>query len=41
MPSWNYNARNNISFSVSEIYFVYLMAPIDFTNDQNALRGVI
>ena len=34
-----YNARNNISFSVSKIYFIYLMAPIDFSKDQNTRRG--
>ena len=39
--SWNYNARNNISFSVSKIYFVYLMARVDLTNHQNFVRGVI
>ena len=31
--SWNYNTRNNISFSVSKISFIYLMAPINFIND--------
>ena len=36
---WNYNARNNISFSVSKIYFIYLMAPIHFSKDQNTRRG--
>ena len=24
VPSWNYKARNNISFSFSKIFFVYL-----------------
>ena len=37
----NYNTRNNISFSVSKIYFIYIMASIDFTDDQNAMRRVI
>ena len=32
--------RNNNSSSVSEISFMYLMAPIDFTNDQNTMREV-
>ena len=27
--------KEYISFSVSKIYFIYLMAPIDSTNDQN------
>ena len=30
---------NNISFVVCKIYFIYLLAPIDFTNDQN-MRSV-
>ena len=37
----NYNTRNNISFSVSKIHFIYIMASIDFTDDQNAMRRVI
>ena len=37
----NYNTRNNISFSVSKIYFIYIMASIDFTDDQNAMRRVV
>ena len=32
--------KNNNSSSVSEISFIYLMAPIDFTNDQNTMREV-
>ena len=41
--SWiaNPNERNTISFSVGKISFIYLMTPIDFTNDQNAMRRVI
>ena len=34
---WNYNTRNTISFSVSKIYFINLMTPFDFTNDQNTM----
>ena len=30
-----------ISFSVSKIPFIYLMAPVDFTNDGNTMHGVI
>ena len=34
--SWIYNnTRNTISFSVSKIYFIFLMTPIDSNNDQN------
>ena len=34
--AWKYNnTRNTISFSVSKIYFIFLMTPIDSTNDQN------
>ena len=33
--AWKYNNRNTISFSVSKISFVFLMTPIDSTNDQN------
>ena len=33
---WKYNnTRNTISFSVSKISFIFLMTPIDSTNDQN------
>ena len=33
---WKYNnTRNTISFSVSEISFIFLMTPINSTNDQN------
>ena len=38
---WNYNTKNNISFSVSQNSSMYLMVPIDFTNDQNNMRRVI
>ena len=41
VEAWNHNTRNNISFSVSKITFIYLMAPIDFNNDKNTMRGVI
>ena len=30
--------RTTIYFSVSKIYFRYLMTPIDSTNDQNTMR---
>ena len=33
--AWKCNNRNTISFSVSKISFVFLMTPIDSTNDQN------
>ena len=34
--TWKYNnTRNTISFSVSKMSFIFLMTPIDFTNDQN------
>ena len=34
--AWKYNnTRNTISFSVSKISFIFLMTPIDSTNDQN------
>ena len=33
--------KYNISFSVRKIAFIYLIAPTDFTNDQNNLSGVI
>ena len=36
MP-WNYNARNTVSFSVSKFFFIYLMTPVDSTNDQNTM----
>ena len=36
-----YNARNNISFSLSEIFCIHLMASIGFINDQNTMRRVI
>ena len=39
--TWNFNSRKNISFSVSKISVAYFMAPIDFTHDQNTIRGVI
>ena len=29
------NTRNAMSFSVSKISFIFLMAPIDSANDQN------
>ena len=33
---WKYNkTRNIISFSVSKTFFIFLMSPIDSTNDQN------
>ena len=41
LQPWNYNTRNNISFPVSKISLVYLMASINFTNNQNTLRRVI
>lgn len=34
LSQWNYDTRSNISFSVSKIYFKYLIVPIDFNNDQ-------
>ena len=34
--SWKYNnTSNTISFSVSKTSFIFLMTPIDSTNDQN------
>ena len=36
----NYDTKNNISVSVIKISFIYLIIPIDFTNDQNAMRWV-
>ena len=30
-----YSTRNNIYFSGSKVYFIYLVVPIDFTNHQN------
>ena len=34
--AWKYNnKRNTISFLVSKISFIFLMIPIDSTNDQN------
>ena len=33
--AWKYDNRNNISFSVSKISFIFLMTSIDSTNDQN------
>ena len=36
----NYDTKNNISVSVIKIFFIYLIIPIDFTNDQNAMRWV-
>ena len=41
IKAWNYNTRNTISFSVSRIYFIYLMTHIDSTNDQNTTHRVI
>ena len=38
---WNYNTKKRIYFSVTKITFIYLMAPIDFNNDQNTMCGVI
>ena len=38
--SWNYNTRNNISFSVRKISSTYLMILIDFNIDQNVTRRV-
>lgn len=32
---------NSFFFSFSKIYFMYLMAPTDFTNDQNTIHKVI
>ena len=37
---WNYNTRNNISFSVRKISSTYLMILIDFNIDQNVTRRV-
>ena len=39
--SWNYSTKNEISFFANKIYLIYLMAPIDFTKDQNTMYGVI
>ena len=39
--SWSCNTRNSISFSDIKIYFKYLMAPFEFTNDQNTIRRFI
>ena len=39
--SWNYNARNIISFSFSEVSFTNLMTPINSTNDQNTMCRVM
>ena len=36
----NYDTKNNISVSVIKISFIYLIIPIDFTNDQNAMLWV-
>ena len=36
----NYDTKNNISVSVIKISFIYLIIPIDFTNDQNAMSWV-
>ena len=38
---WNYNARNTISFYVSEMSFIYSLTNIDSANDQNTMRRVI
>ena len=38
---WNYNARNTISFYVSEMSFIYLLTNNDSANDQNIMRRVI
>ena len=38
---WNYNARNTISFYVSEMSFIYLLTNNDSANDQNTMRRVI
>lgn len=38
---WNYNTRNNISFTISKFTLIYLIVSIDFTNDQNAMHRVI
>ena len=32
-----YNTRNNISFLSLKLYLIYLIAPTDFTNDQNTI----
>ena len=34
LSQWNYHTRSKMSFSVSKIYFKYLIVPIDFNNDQ-------
>ena len=39
--SWDYNTRSNISFSLSKIYFTYLMTPTDFTNDKSTIGRLI
>ena len=36
---WNQNTRSD--FFVSKIFFIYLMTPADFANDQNTLGRVI
>ena len=36
--AWTCNPRKTISFSVSKISFIYLMTPIDSTNDQNTMH---
>ena len=44
MHTRNYNTRNNVSFSVSKIYLIYLMPPPDFINTKyyrNAMHEVI
>ena len=33
--AWKYNNRNTIAFAVSKISVIFLMTPIDSTNDQN------
>ena len=33
--AWKYNNRSTISFSVSKISYIFLMTPIDSTNEQN------
>lgn len=40
--SWNYNTWKNISFPVSENYFIYLMTPVNCTGEQiNVILGYI
>ena len=39
--SWDYNTRSNISFSLSKIYFTYLITPTDFTNDKSTIGRLI